>query len=151
VRRTRRQAKEHPVGFSEAVKAVLGKYADFSGRARRSEYWFWYLAFLLAYLVALIGSAISRPLGLLLVAVVLIGGLLPNLAVSVRRLHDTGKSGWMLLIGFIPVVGAILLIVWFATDSVPGDNQYGPSPKGIGGMAGGYGQPPMGYAEPPTA
>ncbi|MCU1593688.1 MAG: hypothetical protein JWO12_1080 [Frankiales bacterium] len=135
-----------------AVKTVLGKYADFSGRARRSEYWYWTLAVGLAIIgleiVALVLAAVARPLGILvLVAVVIVGlgAIVPGLAVGCRRLHDTGKSGWLLLLGIIPF-GGIVVLVFMVMDSTPGDNQYGPNPKGIGG----YGQAPMGYGPPPT-
>jgi hypothetical protein len=68
---------------------------------------------------------------------------LPGLAVAVRRLHDTGRSGWWLLLSFIPIVGAIILIVWLATDGDPNPNMHGPSPKGVSGP---YGQQPYGQA-----
>lgn len=72
---------------------------------------------------------------------------IPSLAVGVRRLHDTGKSGWFLLIGLIPLVGGIILFVFTVQDSAAGDNQYGPNPKG----AGGFGMQPLSYGIPPTA
>lgn len=80
-----------------------------------------------------------------------LGALIPTLACGVRRLHDTGKSGAFILFGLIPFVGGIILLVFFVMDSAPGDNQYGPNPKGIGGAPmGGYGQPPLGYPQPPV-
>jgi len=117
------------VSFQEAVTTVLTqKYADFSGRARRSEYWFFALAAFIVYVVAYgIGAAIGTMIPYYLVALAL---LVPGLAVGARRLHDTGKSGWLLLIGVIPLIGGIVLLVFFVQDSQPGDNQYGPSPKG---------------------
>ncbi|MCW2673094.1 MAG: hypothetical protein JWP14_1683 [Frankiales bacterium] len=134
-----------------AVNTVLKqKYADFSGRARRSEYWYFALAYTIALIgieiVAFILTAIAKPLGILgflVLAVVLIGIIVPSLAVSVRRLHDTGKSGWFLLIGLIPFVGGLILLIFTVMDSTPGPNQYGPNPK-----EGGYGTPPPGYAAP---
>ena len=136
--------------FMTAVRTVLGKYADFSGRSRRSEYWFFSLAVAIAYVVTLILTAVARPLGLLLLIVLVLGALIPTLACGVRRLHDTGKSGAFLLLGFIPVVGSIILLVFYVMDSTPGDNQYGPNPKGVGGPPmGGYGQAPQGYPPPP--
>jgi uncharacterized membrane protein YhaH (DUF805 family) len=124
------------VSFQEAVQTVLTqKYFDFSGRARRSEYWFFALFSFLVYLVAyVIGLAIGTQILYYLVA---LGFLLPGLGVAVRRLHDTGKSGWWILIGIIPLIGAIVLLVFTVTDSDPGDNQYGPSPKALEG-GGGY-------------
>jgi uncharacterized membrane protein YhaH (DUF805 family) len=135
------------VGFAEAVQAVLGKYADFSGRARRSEYWFWTLAVMLGYVVALILTAIAKPFVFLLI-IAYLAILVPSLAVAVRRLHDTGKSGWFILLGLIPLVGGIIVLVFMVSDSTPGENQYGPNPKGPDGWAGAA---PMGYGQPPTA
>lgn len=115
------------MGMAEAVSSVLSKYATFSGRARRSEYWWFYLAYIVVDIVAAVVDAMLHTS--LLQIVVLVALLLPTLAVGVRRLHDVGKSGWWLLIGLIPLVGVIVLIVFFCQDSQPGTNQYGPSPK----------------------
>jgi uncharacterized membrane protein YhaH (DUF805 family) len=101
---------------------VLKKYAVFDGRARRQEFW----------MFALINFVISLILNLVLGMVGLIYTLavfLPSIGVGIRRLHDTGRSGWWLLIGLIPVVGFIVLLVFFVQDSQPGDNQYGSNPK----------------------
>ena len=147
------------MGLQEAVKTCLSKYADFNGRARRSEYWFWALAVGLAIfaieILALIFLAVAKPLGILLfvvLVVVALGAIVPGIAVTVRRLHDTGKPGVYILFGLIPLVGGIIMLVFTVSDSVPGDNQYGPNPKGIGGGAPGmgYGQPPAGYGQPPA-
>ena len=132
------------MGFAEAVSTVLGKYADFSGRARRSEYWFWSLALFLGYLVALILTAAARPFVILAVLFYL-AAIVPSIAVGVRRLHDTGRSGWFMLIALIPLVGGIVLLVFTVQDSAPGANQYGPNPKD------GFGTPPAGYGMPPIA
>lgn len=131
------------MGFSEAISTVLGKYADFTGRARRSEYWFWALALGIVYLVFVILASIADAfwvLGLLVDLALLV----PTLAVGARRLHDTDRSGWWLLIGLVPFVGGIVLLVFFVMEGTPGDNQYGPNPKGMGGAT------PMGYGPPPT-
>ena len=115
------------MGMADAVRSVLAKYATFSGRARRSEYWWFYLAYVIAYIVAAI---IDGLLGITaLTLIVSLGLLIPTLAVGVRRLHDIGKSGWWLLIGLIPLVGAIVLLVFACQDSRRGTNQWGPSPK----------------------
>jgi uncharacterized membrane protein YhaH (DUF805 family) len=122
------------MGMPDAVRSVLTKYADFSGRARRSEYWWFYLASALASIVAAIIDAVigvSIFQWLLLLAVIV-----PTLAVGARRLHDTDRSGWWQLIALVPLVGVIVLIVFFCTDGQPGPNQYGPSPKFP--SAGGY-------------
>jgi len=113
---------------------VLKKYAVFSGRARRKEYWMFALFNMIFAIVAMIldnilGIAVEGvgygPIYRLYALAVLI----PGLAVSVRRLHDVGKSGWMLLIALIPIIGAIWLLVLMVTDSKPGENKYGPNPK----------------------
>lgn len=118
-------------------KSVLTeKYADFTGRVRRAEFWWFALMNFVAYIgifvVALILVSISDALtsiAIILYVVYLLGVLVPGLAVAVRRLHDTGKSGWMLLIGLIPFVGPIVLLVFYLIDGQPGENQYGASPK----------------------
>jgi uncharacterized membrane protein YhaH (DUF805 family) len=107
---------------------ALKNYAVFSGRSRRTEYWMFVLfnlifSIVLGFIDGMIGTA--GVLGLIYSLAILI----PALAVSVRRLHDTNRSGWWLLIGLIPVVGAIVLIVFFVMDSDPGDNEYGANPK----------------------
>ena len=133
--------------FMTAVRTCFSKYVDFSGRARRSEYWYFAL---FTFLVNIVTTVLDNIVGTdydgttsggLISTVVSLALLLPSLAVGVRRLHDTGRSGWWILIGIIPIIGWILLIVWFCTDSKP-DNQYGPNPKGAGGYEGGYPPPP---------
>lgn len=115
------------MNMQEAIRSVLSQYANFSGRARRSEYWFWTLA---VFIVSIIAGIIDMIIGIpLLQIVVALATLIPGLAVAVRRLHDTGRSGWFLLLGLIPLVGAIILLVWFCSDS-QADNTYGPNPKG---------------------
>ena len=110
------------VGFLDAVKLFFRNYANFKGRSRRSEYWF---AYLFTSLLSFAVGAIAPDLLSLASLVILI----PSVSLSVRRLHDIGKSGWWYLIGLIPVVGSILLIVWFCKDSAPGENACGPNPK----------------------
>jgi uncharacterized membrane protein YhaH (DUF805 family) len=113
---------------------VWKKYAEFSGRSRRKEYWMFALfncVFCLPlYILAIVfheNALGSIFLGLYFIYVLAI--LVPGLAVTVRRLHDTGKSGWMILICLIPIVGGIILLVFTVLDSDPGPNQYGPNPK----------------------
>jgi uncharacterized membrane protein YhaH (DUF805 family) len=127
------------VTFQEAVTTVFTqKYTDFSGRARRSEYWFASLAMFLGYIVAaIIGFALHATF---LIFILVLAIIVPGLAVSVRRLHDTGRSGWWYLINIIPF-GGLVLLYWFVSDSEPGTNQYGPSPKEAPGY-GDYGQAP---------
>ena len=116
------------MNFVEAIQVCLSKYATFHGRARRSEYW-WFALFNL--IVSVVAAIIDRALGggQIFQVLVSLALFLPSLAVAIRRLHDTNWSGWWILIGLIPLVGFIILIVWFCTDSTPGDNNYGPYPK----------------------
>jgi len=110
--------------------AVLKKYAVFSGRAGRAEFWYFTLFSIIISLVLSLASALvgdnSNILGLLYSLAILI----PGIAVSVRRLHDTNRSGWWILISLIPLIGFIVLLVFLVQDSQPGQNQYGPNPKG---------------------
>jgi uncharacterized membrane protein YhaH (DUF805 family) len=122
------------VSFDDAVGVCLRKYADFSGRARRSEYW-WFVVFtsvmatIASIFDVIFGTQFDRT-GLVQVLATL-AFLLPSLAVGVRRLHDVDRSGWWLLLLIIPVLGAVILILaFFVRDSGP-DNQYGPSPKAV--------------------
>lgn len=117
-----------------AVRTCMSKYVDFSGRARRSEFWYFILFSFLVQIVAsildsIIGTDYDTTSGGLISTLVSLALLLPTIAVSARRLHDIGKSGWWQLIGIIPIIGWILVIIWYATDTRPGDNQYGPDPK----------------------
>ncbi len=113
----------------QEYRNVLQKYAVFSGRARRREYWMFVLVnIIISIIFALIGSVINSEF---LGNIYALAMIVPALAVGVRRLHDTGRSGWWLLIGLVPLVGAIVLIVFAVQDSQPGDNEYGPNPKGI--------------------
>lgn len=113
---------------------VLKKYAVFSGRAQRSE--FWYFA-LFNIIISVVLSLLDRVLGLggdlsvgVLSSIYSLAVLIPSIAVGVRRLHDTDRSGWWILIGLIPIIGWIMLIIFYVKDSQPGENQYGPNPKG---------------------
>ncbi len=117
------------MSFAEAIKTCFRKYVDFSGRARRSEFWFWYLfttivSGLAAWIFGSDHYGFSGIVGLAF--------FIPLLAVAVRRMHDVGRSGWYLLMWLIPIVGVIFVVVALCTDSVPGPNQYGENPKGQG-------------------
>lgn len=114
------------------IDALRYKYADFSGRARRSEYWYFVLFNFLAYIILFtIGFAFGEY-GIFLVAIYALGIIIPSLAIVVRRLHDVGKSGWFYFISLIPLIGGIWLLVLLCTDSEPGRNKWGYNPKGIG-------------------
>ena len=115
---------------------VLKQYADFNGRARRKEYWMFVIfniivAFVLGFIDGIIGTYDAQTGYGVLGGLYTLAVLIPGLAVGVRRLHDVGKSGWMLLIAFIPLVGAIWLLVLFATDGNPNENKYGVNQKEI--------------------
>ncbi len=115
---------------------VLRQYAVFKGRARRKEYWFFILFNLIASLVLTVvdymTGSLDPELGMgLLSGLYSLAVLIPSLAVTVRRLHDTDHTGWWLLIGLIPLLGAIVLLIFMLQDSKPGDNQYGANPKGV--------------------
>ena len=119
------------MGFMDAVKSVFGNYATFSGRARRSEYWYYVLFnFLVSFVLGLVGGLFGEKVGTVLTGIWSLAVLIPGLAVCWRRLHDIGKSGAYVFISLIPLVGVILLLVWFCQPGQPGDNQYGPDPKG---------------------
>lgn len=116
--------------------AAIKNYANFNGRARRSEYWYFILFNILfacgaMLLDNLLGIAMDKtgygPIYLIYTLFVLI----PGLALIARRLHDVGKSGWMFLIVFIPLAGAIWMLILLTTDSQPGSNQWGPNPKEV--------------------
>ena len=113
---------------------VLKKYAVFSGRSRRKEYWYFVLFNLIITCILFFIDSITGTLNAatgygLLSGVYSLAVLLPALGVAIRRLHDIGRTGWWILIGFIPLIGLIVLLIFFVKDSQPGDNQYGPSPK----------------------
>ncbi|MEM7462636.1 MAG: DUF805 domain-containing protein [Pseudomonadota bacterium] len=124
------------MGFEESIRTVLSKYATFTGRATRPEYWWWILAMLILMVVTqLIDAAVIAPIlgferfeedaGQPLSFLVSLALLLPCIAVACRRLHDIGRSGWWLLIGFIPIIGFLVLLYWYVQPSEPNQNQYG--------------------------
>ncbi len=110
---------------------VLKKYAKFDGRAHRTEFWMFVLVSLLISIgLSIIDVVIGTEgdYGGLLSGLYGLAVLIPSLAVGARRLHDTGRSGWWQLLGLIPIIGAIILIVWFATKGHESENQHGPNP-----------------------
>ena len=114
--------------------AVLKKYAQFSGRARRKEYWYFTLfnvifSVVLSFVDGLTGTWNPESGVGLLSGIYSLAVLIPAIAVGVRRLHDTGRSAWWLLILLIPLVGVIIFLVFMVLESQEGENQYGPSPK----------------------
>jgi len=123
------------MNLTEAVQTGFRKYVDFSGRAVRSEYWYWVLAVVLGSLVlgvvdsvmfaSMAGPGGVQPLSLIYSLAV----FLPSLAVAVRRLHDVGRSGWWYLIVFVPLIGLLVLLYWFVQPGSDGANEYGPPPQ----------------------
>ena len=109
------------------LSVVKTKYAAFNGRARRKEYWcFTLINIAISVVLGIIGGIIKFSfLGMIFTLAILV----PGIAVSIRRLHDIGKSGWWLLIALVPIVGALYLLYLMVQDSNPGDNQYGANPK----------------------
>ena len=129
------------MGFAEAIKSFWSNYATFKGRARRSEYWFIQLFLIITNVavgaidLALMNGDVDRFIanggGGIVGLVWILVTIVPALAVLVRRLHDTGKSGWWVLMGFVPFAGAIVLFVFTVLDSTPGENKYCPSAKDL--------------------
>jgi uncharacterized membrane protein YhaH (DUF805 family) len=114
----------------------LRRYAEFSGRSQRKEYWMFTL---FIFIVSIVVGIIEGILGINtmvggvygpLTVLLLLGTLIPSIAVGIRRLHDTDRSGWWLLIALVPLIGAIVLLVFYVTDGTPGPNRFGPDPKG---------------------
>ena len=113
--------------FGSSVAMCFSKYATFQGRAPRAEYWWFILFIALGHISILILASIADSDGLsgVLYGIFTLGTLLPTLAVSVRRLHDTDRSGWWLLMELVPLVGVILVLVWFCSRGTRGQNRFG--------------------------
>ena len=124
------------------LDTIKNRYAKFDGRATRSEYWYFILFyFILALIVTLVDVLVINPMlgltpeqaqqGGILQIILGLGLLIPTLALTIRRLHDIGKSGWWFLIALIPIIGALVLIYFYVQDSQAGSNIYGENPKGV--------------------
>jgi uncharacterized membrane protein YhaH (DUF805 family) len=120
------------MNFTEAISSGFQNYANFSGRAQRSAFWFWVLFCFLAGLVtagidyAIFGGESYMPINSLFT----LATIIPNLPVAARRLHDIDRTGWWQLLHFVPLIGTIVLIVWWASRGTPGPNRFGPNPLG---------------------
>jgi uncharacterized membrane protein YhaH (DUF805 family) len=121
--------------FPDAVRTCLSKYVTFSGRATRSEFWFFALFSFLAFVSAsifdgLLNLVVPAPAmgGYMLSSIVALGLMLPQISAAVRRLHDLGHSGWWYLIGLIPVAGGLVLLVLFCFEGTPSENRFGSNP-----------------------
>lgn len=115
------------------ISVIRDNYANFEGRARRAEYWnFFLFNILISFGLGFVGGLLGLTIGAeveILSTLYGLAVLIPGIAVGVRRLHDTNRSGWWLLIALIPLIGVIILIVFLATEGNSGPNQYGPDPK----------------------
>lgn len=116
--------------FVGAIKDALARYVDFKTRSTRSQFWWWVLGYILVCIVAAmidgtLGMGDSGPVGLL----VSLALLLPSIAISIRRLHDIGRTGWWLLLMFLPLIGSIVLLVFYCTKTQPAANQWGLPPR----------------------
>jgi uncharacterized membrane protein YhaH (DUF805 family) len=113
------------MNFGEAISAGFSNYVNFSGRASRSEFWFWIL---FGVILSIIGNVIDAVIGIPVIsAVVALVLLLPNISISIRRLHDIDRTGWWFLL-VLTIIGSILLIVWACFKGTSGPNTYGPDP-----------------------
>ncbi len=117
------------------LDALKNKYATFEGRARRQEYWYFVLFYVLlivalAIVDNIVGTFNDEAGFGLLSALFVLATFIPTLAVTVRRLHDTDRSGWWVLLEFVPIIGGLVLLVFMVLDSQPGANRFGPNPKG---------------------
>jgi uncharacterized membrane protein YhaH (DUF805 family) len=113
-----------PVGFVDAVREAFGNIFTYRGRASRSAFWWFALLQVIAYAVVSWISDYSRVAGIILDIVIGIPFILAGIALSVRRLHDSGRTGWWWWIGFVPVIGGIILIVFYLLSPTPGPNKY---------------------------
>ena len=120
------------MGFGDAVKLGFANYVNFSGRASRSEYWYWYLFGLIGVLATdLIDNVV---IGRLLIAPIFVLALiLPSFSVAVRRFHDLDRSGWWILLALIPMVGHIIVAIWFCFKGTDGPNRFGADRLSAGG------------------
>jgi len=114
------------MGFGQAISAGFSNYVNFNGRACRSEYWYWVLFIILADIVA---GIIDYLLGMQIVSSLFgLVTLLPGIAVSIRRLHDLDRTGWWILLALIPLIGWIILLIWYISKGTDGPNRFGPDP-----------------------
>ena len=125
------------MNFTQAITSNFKRYVDFNGRSARSEYWWWVLMVFIIDIVftlleMIVGGPGSSMYGIIngLNGLVSLALFLPGLAVAIRRLHDTNRSGWWVLLVFAIIIGWIFLIVWYATKGTVGDNKFGADPLG---------------------
>jgi uncharacterized membrane protein YhaH (DUF805 family) len=128
-------APQHPArtvrpnaSFGDSVTLCFRRYTQFTGRSPRAEYWYFVLFLVLVYLAAVILDAALFDGAAVFYTIASLGLLLPGLAVAIRRLHDLDRSGWWVCLSLIPLIGSIILLVWFVSPGTPGPNQFGPDP-----------------------
>jgi uncharacterized membrane protein YhaH (DUF805 family) len=117
------------MGFKEAIASGIKNYAKFSGRASRSEFWFWQLFIVLAGIAAAVADAAIGSNGSVIASLWNLAVLIPSIAVAARRLHDIDRSGWWLLLFFVPLIGFVMLIIWWIGQGTPGYNRFGADPR----------------------
>jgi len=116
------------MNFVQAISSGFSNYVKFSGRAIRSEYWYWVLFTVVGSIVA---GIIDAVLGITVIDPLFgLATILPSIAVAIRRLHDLDRTGWWILIGLIPLIGWIILIIWYCSRGTVGSNRFGPDPLG---------------------
>jgi len=118
------------MGFVEATKSFFTRYTDFSGRSSRSEYWWAYLGVMLIFFVLGFVAGLLGDVGMIILGIAYLGILVPSIGIGVRRLHDVDKSGWMMLIALIPILGGLYLLYLYVTKGTTGPNRFGPDPLG---------------------
>jgi uncharacterized membrane protein YhaH (DUF805 family) len=119
------------MGFGQAISSGFSNYVNFSDRACRSEYWFWFLFVIIGNIVTL---GIDYAIGIQIISSLFsLAVLIPGIAIAVRRLHDLDRSGWWILLALIPLIGAIILLIWFISKGTDGPNRFGPDR--LAGMA----------------
>ena len=120
------------IGFKDAVSLFYSRYTDFAGRSSRAEYWWFMLFFIIAtFVVAFIAGILGETIGTIVIAIWYLAHLVGLVALGIRRLHDTDRSGWWYLLTFVPIASLVLL-VFFVLPGTQGPNKYGPDPYGAG-------------------
>jgi uncharacterized membrane protein YhaH (DUF805 family) len=117
------------MGFKEAIASGFKNYAKFSGRAARSEFWLWQLFIFLAAIVVGVVDALIEPDSSVVSSLWSVAVLVPSIAVAIRRLHDADISGWWLMLIFVPLVGFVMLIIWWIGEGTVGYNRFGADPR----------------------
>lgn len=118
------------MGFVDATKSFFARYTDFSGRSSRSEYWWAFLAIMIGYfIIGLLSGLLGETVGSIVIGIAVLAILLPSIAIAIRRLHDTDRSGWWYLLSLIPLVSLVLLF-FYCQKGTDGPNRFGPDPLG---------------------